>query len=840
MTSLQFKATPPPRFPRSRSHLQQVLGNTLKVEEKLQVLDTLISSAGPSCESKIHGHKRTDHSDYCDQAFSQPSLKESYQNIVRQEHKRFPCRLCDKGFSRKSDLCNHLATHLSLQGYVCEICGRSFSHISNLIRHSHIHSGLKPYPCKICGRRFRQTSALLQHKISHHGAQPVLCPTKSCDKKFRTPVIARRHAYREHPNASLEDILPNSSVQKKQRCFYCKICGDQFRDLKHLKAHKLGHVEEKDTVADENRIVTLLEKVELPAKAYSESHSGVPQIISKETKRSVNNSILGNEVQEDVYNTGLPKVQEKLQNQDDKKNCDSDLSLSAESNDNKSVDESESKRCTFSEKKDSWHSIGSLNAGLMKLVSHINIHSLPDQVFHSGTHGVNSPVDFESDIEGSKLKDGCSAEDLSGSSLNEIKSSNVTFDVDMGLCPDSPSNTLDGHQLTELDCSNEADNSQCCDGKDNYKTISDSRSELTQVKSIILQDNYSNTEPLMLSFGDSYLTLLKEMGIVEEDVNGAVEKLKSLSEQSHDETADPLSPSFWDCYPTVPSRDSAYNNEKGESALSSVAVQENNSESNEMVKNNSQTTSVLIQELPESNRNIDSGLADNYELTTDFTGNITSLIPSSMNKMEEIIVYVGSDTEVRFLPIIDNTAVGSERKVRFSSDPFTENTQICGKKPNRTKRVCPECGKIFFKGSNLTQHLGLHFSNMKQYKCEFCDQSFSWKSSLNKHMTSHAVVLKQFLCDVCGKQYKSLDQVKQHERRDHQSLRPHSCLVCSKSFFRKYDLTIHERIHSNNKPYMCETCGKTFNHLSHMKRHENVHYKDRTVSIPLHPSLINI
>eukprot|EP00088_Acartia_fossae_P005328 TRINITY_DN12344_c0_g1_i12.p1 TRINITY_DN12344_c0_g1~~TRINITY_DN12344_c0_g1_i12.p1 ORF type:complete len:586 (-),score=125.28 TRINITY_DN12344_c0_g1_i12:252-2009(-) len=84
--------------------------------------------------------------------------------------KQFSCDLCNKTFSTKYSLNNHMMMHEGKRAFSCETCGKSFTQLRVLQEHENIHKGIKPFTCNICFKGFTQRSTLGRHKLSHKSA----------------------------------------------------------------------------------------------------------------------------------------------------------------------------------------------------------------------------------------------------------------------------------------------------------------------------------------------------------------------------------------------------------------------------------------------------------------------------------------------------------------------------------------------------------------------------------------------------------------------------------------------------------------------------------------------
>lgn len=73
-----------------------------------------------------------------------------------------------KPFKRKSNLNNHLKTHVSEYKFPCLICLKRFNQKSHLIEHMNVHLNEKNHHCFLCEKSFKYKRSLLEHKRIHN------------------------------------------------------------------------------------------------------------------------------------------------------------------------------------------------------------------------------------------------------------------------------------------------------------------------------------------------------------------------------------------------------------------------------------------------------------------------------------------------------------------------------------------------------------------------------------------------------------------------------------------------------------------------------------------------
>ena len=145
-------------------------------------------------------------------------LKGQLESTQTVKKKRFQCIDCDKTFSKKSTLKDHMNIHTKEKQFKCLICGKVFHQKISIKHHVYLHHAERKHKCEHCGKMFTTKSALRRHIMSHTGEKPFQC-TK-CEKRFSRRGYIRIHARHctgnksESVNGSLENNWVELSSEK--------------------------------------------------------------------------------------------------------------------------------------------------------------------------------------------------------------------------------------------------------------------------------------------------------------------------------------------------------------------------------------------------------------------------------------------------------------------------------------------------------------------------------------------------------------------------------------------------------------------------------------------------
>ncbi|TKS81722.1 Zinc finger protein 407 [Collichthys lucidus] len=105
--------------------------------------------------------------------------------VGQRKERKFECDLCERSFSEKWALNNHMKLHSGEKPYKCAwpSCHYAFLNLSAMKDHYRTHTGERPFKCKLCNFASTTQSHLSRHKRVHTGEKPYRCPW--CDYRYR-------------------------------------------------------------------------------------------------------------------------------------------------------------------------------------------------------------------------------------------------------------------------------------------------------------------------------------------------------------------------------------------------------------------------------------------------------------------------------------------------------------------------------------------------------------------------------------------------------------------------------------------------------------------------------
>ena len=191
------------------------------------------------------------------------------KTLKRIEEKKHICLVCEKKFSRKSHLNDHLLLHTGIKTFHCEVCGKSFRQKSHLKRHTLTHSvkvTINVYFCDTCQEGFSDFFVFRNHLV-HHVGQDRKLRCGICNETFDRAMKLKDHMKIVHsmnanvpcrkiltlPTGEVDQLSSKDTLTEqqfshdvKQQKFTCK-CGKQYSRKYHLNRHAKSHFEQKET-----------------------------------------------------------------------------------------------------------------------------------------------------------------------------------------------------------------------------------------------------------------------------------------------------------------------------------------------------------------------------------------------------------------------------------------------------------------------------------------------------------------------------------------------------------------------------------------------------------------
>ncbi|KAM9326861.1 zinc finger and BTB domain-containing protein 41 [Gastrophryne carolinensis] len=193
--------------------------------------------------------------DICNKSFTRrPHLEEHM--ILHSQDKPFKCTYCDEKFKSRFKRLKHQEKY-HLGPFPCDICGRQFNDSGNLKRHiEYTHGGKRKWSCFICGKSVRERTTLKEHLRIHSGEKPHLCSI--CGQNFRHGSSYRLHLRVHHDDKRYEcdecgktfirhdHLTKHKKIHSGEKAHQCEECGKCFGRRDHLTVHyKSVHLGEK-------------------------------------------------------------------------------------------------------------------------------------------------------------------------------------------------------------------------------------------------------------------------------------------------------------------------------------------------------------------------------------------------------------------------------------------------------------------------------------------------------------------------------------------------------------------------------------------------------------------
>lgn len=127
----------------------------------------------------------------------------------------FPCHVCGRCFSKRSNLHYHQFIHNLKGPNSCGQCGKSFRSPKALGYHRRTHLGERPFRCGLCDKTYCDASGLSRHRRVHLGYRPHCCPR--CGKGFRDQSELKRHQRTHAALGPEESHVPAAGAQEAAR-----------------------------------------------------------------------------------------------------------------------------------------------------------------------------------------------------------------------------------------------------------------------------------------------------------------------------------------------------------------------------------------------------------------------------------------------------------------------------------------------------------------------------------------------------------------------------------------------------------------------------------------------
>ncbi|XP_048002936.1 uncharacterized protein LOC125239408 [Leguminivora glycinivorella] len=152
----------------------------------------------------------------CGKRFKDASGRTKHE-IKHYPERQFPCKICDRLFTREHRMQKHLTTHMAkVKKVECNYCGVRFYNKNYLTTHIERMHGRKKqkYVCDLCGLVTTNKPSIVMHLKYGHDPdklKEIVCDI--CDQTFKSDFNLKLHYWRRH---KVDYIIPRKYPRKKK------------------------------------------------------------------------------------------------------------------------------------------------------------------------------------------------------------------------------------------------------------------------------------------------------------------------------------------------------------------------------------------------------------------------------------------------------------------------------------------------------------------------------------------------------------------------------------------------------------------------------------------------
>lgn len=169
---------------------------------------------------------------------STTEINDDQTTVILDTNETFTCNDCDKVFSTKQTLSNHIHRLHPIFSYTCTICNKVTNSEADTYKHMTIHDKSPLFPCLDCGKMFYSTEKLEKHKSTHAGKitskkrKRVWFHCQLCDASYRIPDELIKH---------IDTHSPEDWENYRNKILYCGECNARLIGKEKFRIHKMRY-----------------------------------------------------------------------------------------------------------------------------------------------------------------------------------------------------------------------------------------------------------------------------------------------------------------------------------------------------------------------------------------------------------------------------------------------------------------------------------------------------------------------------------------------------------------------------------------------------------------------